>query len=84
MAWLSNFYTLLLLEELMPRAGTFTTYEKIEQVCDNCLSKLEVTIPHQEGHEDSEDYICPVCEARYSVRASNSPEVHVLIKNVLL
>jgi len=64
----------------MPIPGVDTTHETFEQVCEKCSSKLEVIVPHQEGHEDTEEYYCPVCHAEYTVRASNTPEVNVLEK----
>jgi hypothetical protein len=58
-----------------------TTHEVYEHDCDKCLSRLSVVIPHQDEHEEIEEYHCPICQTEYTVRASNTPEVTVIGKN---
>ena len=62
----------------MYQPGIDTTHERIEQVCGKCFSKIEVIVPHQEHHDEPEEYYCPVCRTMYTVKASNTPEVRVI------
>lgn len=60
---------------------TDTSHEIYEHVCEKCLSRLRVVIPHQNEHDEPEEYRCPVCQTEYTVRASSSPEVTVIEKD---
>jgi hypothetical protein len=42
-----------------------------------CESKLIVTYPTQAGHNETEEYSCPICGHVSTVRASLSPSVRV-------
>lgn len=49
--------------------------DNFKQTCNHCGAVIEVTVPGQKGHEESEEYFCPECLCMYRVRASNSPTV---------
>lgn len=52
--------------------------EEFERVCDECNAVLKVIAPRLEGHNEPEEYYCPVCRHEYKVRASNSPRVELI------
>lgn len=60
---------------------TEINHEIYEHDCEKCLSRLRVIIPHQDGHDETEEYYCPVCKTEYTVRASGSPKFAVIEKN---
>jgi transposase-like protein len=55
-------------------------YEKyiFKQVCEICGSEFKVTCPGQKGHEEREEYYCPVCRQEFTCRASKPPKVTLL------
>ncbi|MEA4822248.1 MAG: hypothetical protein VB122_08510 [Erysipelotrichales bacterium] len=65
----------------MKHNHTDTNHEIYEHDCEKCSSRLRVVIPHQDEHDEAEEYYCPVCKSEYTVRASGSPEVTVIEKD---
>jgi len=61
----------------MDWASTYTSSETFRHKCD-CGSLLEVDVPRQGGHEESEAYRCPSCGKVFTTRASNTPTVTVI------
>lgn len=59
-------------------------YEKdsFEQVCERCGSEFKVSCPGQIGHEEREEYYCPICRKEFTCRASNSPKVTLIKEGV--
>ncbi|WP_277640151.1 hypothetical protein [Wolinella succinogenes] len=55
-------------------------YEKdrFEQTCEKCGSLFSVSCPGQKGHEEREEYYCPVCSQEFTCRASNFPRVTLI------
>lgn len=49
--------------------------ESFEQECSSCKSTFRVDLTKLEGHNEKEEYYCPVCNKEYTRRASNSPIV---------
>lgn len=52
--------------------------EQFERECDSCASLFKVEVLGQKGHEEREEYYCPVCGKEYSTRASKSPNVTLI------
>ena len=48
--------------------------------CEVCKSLLRVEVTKQDGHNEPEEYSCPVCGNTRTIRASNTPSVTVLRK----
>jgi predicted RNA-binding Zn-ribbon protein involved in translation (DUF1610 family) len=56
-------------------------YEKgrFNETCPHCGAVYEVIVPGQKGHEESEEYYCPECMYMNKTRASNSPQVTLIL-----
>lgn len=54
--------------------------DEFDKTCEVCGSVFHVSVPGQKGHEESEEYYCPVCNKEYRIRASNTPTVTLISK----
>lgn len=50
------------------------------EICDYCGCEFTVSVPLQDGHNETEEYYCPDCHKEFKTRASLSPVVRK-IKN---
>ena len=56
--------------------------EEFYRTCEECHSKLRVCAPKLEGHNEPEEYRCPVCHHEYKVRASTTPSVELISSKI--
>lgn len=61
-----------------PYAPCHKSCETITIDCENCGAVYNVSIPKQDGHNESEEYYCPECRNKRTARACNSPQVDLV------
>lgn len=49
-----------------------------KQTCDYCKCEFRVSNQLQDGHNEPEEYYCPVCNKEYKIRACITPDVELI------